>query len=68
MQKISGVKIEKDSHGRARKITFDLKVHGDALEDYIDNLIIDSRLNEETIPWEEVKAMMAKKIERKASH
>ena len=68
MQKLAGVKIEKDSHGKARKITFDLKVHGDALEDYIDNLIIDSRKDEETIPWEEVKVMMAERLERKSSH
>jgi len=58
---VKGLKIEKDAHGRSRKATFDMAVHGDILEDVIDNLIVDSRLSEAEISWETVKAREDKK-------
>ena len=59
--KIAGIKIQKDLKGRAKSITIDLKKHGEALEDFLDNLSIELSANQETIPWEEA----VKKLDRK---
>jgi len=53
---VKGLKIEKDSKGHPRKAIFNMDTHGDMLEDIIDNLVVDSKINEEEIGWDIVKA------------
>jgi hypothetical protein len=53
---VKGLKIEKDSKGHPRKAIFNMDAHGNMLEDIIDNLIVDSKINEEEIGWDIVKA------------
>ena len=53
---VKGLKIEKDSKGHPRKAIFNMDTHGGILEDIIDNLIVDSKINEEEVGWDIVKA------------
>jgi len=54
MSKLAGIKFEKDSKGRVKSVTFDLKRHAAFLEDYLDHLLIeDAKKDAEFIPWEE---------------
>jgi len=52
---VKGLKIEKDSKGHPRKAIFNMDKHGDLLEDIIDNLIVDSKLDEEEVDWKVIK-------------
>jgi len=63
---IAGIKIEKDVRGTARYARIDLKRYGnnELLEDFFDSLEIDARKNDETTPWEEVRAELDKKFNR----
>ncbi len=61
MSKLAGVKIEKDTQGRTKRVTFDMKQHKIFLEDYLDHLEIVSAVNEPTIPWEDAVKKLDKK-------
>ena len=58
--------MERDSNGKLRKVTFDMKYHAQFVEDYLDNLLIESRKDGEFSPIEEVKARLDKKFKAKA--
>ncbi len=56
MGKLAGVKYEKDSRGRVKSVTLDMKYHSRFLEDYIDRLKIDEAKKDATFKdWEEIK-------------
>ena len=61
MARIAGVQFEKDSKGRKKKVTIDLKKWGEYLEDFFDMLEIEMARDEETVPWEKVKKELIKK-------
>ena len=65
MEKIAGIKIERDSKGKPKKVTFDMKYHALFVEDYLDNLPIESRKDGEFSPLDEVKARLDKKFNAK---
>jgi hypothetical protein len=67
MEKIAGIKMERDGHGKLRKVTFDMKYHAQFVEDYLDNLLIESRKNGKFSPIEEVKARLDKKFNVKTA-
>ena len=56
MGKLAGVKYEKDSTGRVKSVTLDMKYHSRFLEDYIDRLKIEEAKKDATFKdWEEIK-------------
>ena len=55
MAKIAGIKFEKDSRGRAKKVTFDLKLWGEYLEDLFDGLEMEKAKDEDTISLDELR-------------
>ena len=56
MGKLAGVKYEKDSMGRVKSVTLDMKYHSRFLEDYIDRLKIEQAKKDATFKdWEEIK-------------
>jgi len=67
MEKIAGIEMERDSHGKLKKVTFDMKYHAQVIEDYLDNLLIASRENGEFSPLSEVKARLDKKFKLQKS-
>ena len=54
--------MERGPDGKLRKVTFDMKYHARFIEDYLDNLLIESRKNGKFSPIEEVKARLDKKF------
>ena len=61
MEKLAGVKIERDAKGRAKKAIIDLKKHGDFLENFLDHLAIQkAKKGAEFIPWEKAKKELHK--------
>ena len=51
---LKGVTILKDSKGFPSKATFDLKKH-EAIQDYLDHLLMEEAKKDEFIPYEEVQ-------------
>jgi hypothetical protein len=62
MQKIKGVKILRNKRGKAKQLVIDIDKHYDVVEDLIDVLEAESRLNEPGIPAEEVYAAIEAKM------
>lgn len=54
MQKIKGIKILRNKRGKARQLVIDIDKHYDVVEDLVDVLEAESRLNEKGRPAEEV--------------
>ena len=54
MQKLKGVKILRNKRGKAKQLVIDIDKHYDVVEDLIDVLEAESRLNEKGRPAEEV--------------
>ena len=54
MQKIKGVKIVRSKSGKPRQLVIDIDKHYDIVEDLLDVIEAESRLNEKKIPAEEV--------------
>jgi hypothetical protein len=67
MEKIAGIKMERDEKGKLQKVTFDMKYHAQFVEDYLDNLLIESRKSGKFSPIDEVKARLDKKFKAKAA-
>jgi hypothetical protein len=65
MQKIKGVKILRNKRGKAKQLVIDIDKHFDVVEDLIDVLEAESRLNEPGIPAEEVYAAIEAKRKTK---
>jgi hypothetical protein len=62
MSKMTGVKFEKDTLGRVRKVTLDMKYHAQFVEDYLDHLKIEeAKKNAVFVDWEDVKAQLDRK-------
>ena len=62
MSKLAGVKLEKDTLGRIRKVTLDMKYHAQFIEDYLDRLkIAEAKKNADFVAWEDVKTELDKK-------
>lgn len=50
-----GVTFVVDDRGEKVAVQIDLKMHGELWEDVYDNYVADSRRDEPSRPWEEVK-------------
>lgn len=56
MLKIKGIKILRNKRGKPKQLVIDIDKHYDVVEDLVDVLEAESRLNEPGIPAEEVYA------------
>jgi hypothetical protein len=61
MNRVPGVKIERDAKGKASKVIFDLKQHRKFIEDYLDHLAIQSAKDEPSILWTDALEILDKK-------
>ena len=64
MQKIKGVKILRNKRGKAKQLVIDIDKHYDMVEDLIDVLEAESRLNEPGLPAAEVFKAIEKKFKK----
>ncbi|MCD6010376.1 MAG: hypothetical protein K0Q79_238 [Flavipsychrobacter sp.] len=56
MNKLAGVKFEKDVHGKVKKVTLDMKYHATFVDDYLDHLRIEeAKKTADFVPWESIK-------------
>ena len=55
---MKGIQYLVDESGNKTAVLIDLKEWGELWEDIYDSMIADSRKDEPTIPWEEVKKKM----------
>jgi hypothetical protein len=61
---MKGVSYITDDKNRKKAVVIELKTleqHDQQLEDLFDSIIADSRKNEPTVPWTEIKAKLKKK-------
>ncbi len=65
MQKLKGIKILRNKRGKAKQLVIDIDKHYDVVEDLIDVLEAESRMNEPGIPAEEVYAAIEAKRKTK---
>jgi hypothetical protein len=64
MTKLSGIKYETDAHGEVKKVTFDMKYHANAINNYLDHLrIVKAKKDSNFVDWESIKAGLDKKHE-----
>jgi len=68
MIQLPGVTIKRDIKGSPQEIIFDYKIHSEFLEDYLDNLLIESRKDEPSEPLDVVKTRLDKLRANKKSH
>jgi hypothetical protein len=64
MQKIKGLKIVRTKTGKPKQLIIDIDKHYDVVEDLLDILEAESRLNEKTRPATEVYKEIAAKQKR----
>jgi hypothetical protein len=64
MQKIKGLKIVRTKTGKPKQLIIDIDKHYDVVEDLLDILEAESRLNEKTRPAAEVYKEIAAKQKR----
>lgn len=57
---MKGIQFVVDDKGKKTAVLINLKEWGELWEDIYDVLISESRRNEPTVPWEELKAEMKK--------
>jgi hypothetical protein len=50
---MTGVRYNTDEQGQKTEVIIDLKKHGQIVEDILDILLVEERINEESIPFEE---------------
>lgn len=67
MLKLKGVKVIKSKRGKPKQLVIDIDKHYDIVEDLIDVIEAESRLNEPTIPAEEVYRKIEAKFKKKKS-
>jgi len=53
---MKGIQFVVDDSGKKRAVQIDLDEWGDLWEDFYDVLVSESRKNEPTVPWSELKA------------
>ena len=61
---MKGVSYITDDKNRKKAVVIELKTleqHDQQLEDLFDSIIADSRKNEPTVPWTEIKAKLKRK-------
>ncbi|NOT91116.1 hypothetical protein [Ferruginibacter sp.] len=61
MQKIKGLKIVRTKSGKPKQLVIDIDKHYDVVEDLLDIIEAESRLNEKTMPAEEVYKLIETK-------
>ncbi len=61
---MKGVKFVVDDSGKKKAVLIDLEQWGDLWEDFYDVLVSESRKNEPTVPWSELKAEMEKGVQK----
>lgn len=57
---MKGIQFVVDDAGKKKAVLIDLSEWGELWEDFYDVLISQSRKDEPTVPWEELKAEMEK--------
>jgi hypothetical protein len=55
---MKGVQFVVDDSGKKKAVLIDLEEWGELWEDFYDALVSESRKNEPTVPWSELKAEM----------
>jgi hypothetical protein len=65
MLKLKGIKVIKTKRGKPKHLIIDIDKHYDIVEDLVDVIEAESRLNEPTIPAEEVYKKIEAKFKRK---
>lgn len=63
---MKGIEYVVDAKGKKKAVVVDLKVHGNAWEDFYDNLVADMRVNEPRVSLTSVKAKLKKKRKTRA--
>ena len=61
---MKGVEFVVDDSGKKRAVLIDLEQWGDLWEDFYDVLVSESRKNEPTVPWSELKAEKEKGVQK----
>jgi hypothetical protein len=61
---MKGVKFVVDDSGKKKAVLIDLEQWGALWEDFYDTLVSESRKNEPTVPWSELKAEMEEGVRR----
>jgi len=65
MLKLKGVKVIKNKNGKPKQLLIDIDKHYDIVEDLVDVIEAESRLNEPTVPAEEVYKKIQDRFKRK---
>ncbi len=65
MLKLKGIKVVRNRQGKPKQLVIDIDEHYDIVEDLIDVFEAENRLNEPTIPAEEVYKKIEAKFKRK---
>jgi hypothetical protein len=61
---MKGVEFVVDDSGKKKAVLIDLEQWGDLWEDFYDVLVSESRKNEPTVPWRELKAEMEQGVQK----
>jgi hypothetical protein len=61
---MKGVEFVVDDSGKKKAVLIDLEQWGDLWEDFYDVLVSESRKNEPTVPWSELKAEMEQGVQK----
>ena len=59
--KLQGIKTEYKPNGRVKRVIIDGSAKTELVEDLLDIIAYEAAKDEETVPWEEVKAKLNKK-------
>jgi hypothetical protein len=61
---MKGVEFVVDDSGKKKAVLIDLEQWGDLWEDFYDIVVSESRKNESTVPWSELKGEMEKGVQK----
>jgi hypothetical protein len=61
---MKGVEFVVDDSGKKKAVLIDLEQWGDLWEDFYDVLVSESRKNERTVPWSELKTEMEQGVQK----
>ena len=61
---MKGVEFVVDDCGKKKAVLIDLERWGDLWEDFYDVLVSESRKDEPTVPWSELKAEMGEGVQK----
>ena len=67
MQKLKGIKVIRNKRGKAKQLVIDIDKHYDVVEDLVDIIDAESRMNEKGTPAEEVYKKLDAKFKKNAS-